>query len=88
MAQARRYAGLSQEQAARLVGVTRRTAHTWEHDGTSPSVHQLLRWAEATGFDVHWFLDELQAERVTARYSHPSTTSPSRRHLLTLGKVA
>ncbi|MRH86192.1 helix-turn-helix domain-containing protein [Nocardia sp. SYP-A9097] len=54
---ARRAAGKTQEQVARLVGVDRTTLGKWERDETTPHPYQRLRYAEALGIT----LDELDA---------------------------
>jgi transcriptional regulator with XRE-family HTH domain len=83
--EARKRAHLSKEGMARELGVSTRTIYNYERGRTPVTPMVIYAYAGVTGVDP----DELQAERVTARYSHsPHTTSPSRRHLLTLGKVA
>lgn len=57
IAQARSYSRLSQAALIAQVGVDRKTLSSWENDHTSPTVAQLLRIADATGFPASWFVD-------------------------------
>lgn len=68
LAQARRFAGLKQSEAAAKVGASRKTIYNWEHDDTSPTVGQLVRWARATGFPVAWFIEGIDDDSITVGY--------------------
>lgn len=47
--QARRALGLSQMAAANLIGVSPNIVYRWEHDQRHPSLHNLVRIADAYG---------------------------------------
>ena len=53
---ARNGAGLTQEAAAELVGVSRMTIHRWEHDLRTISEDRLTSLSEIYGRPVRWFL--------------------------------
>jgi transcriptional regulator with XRE-family HTH domain len=57
LAQARRFAGLSQDEIADAVGASRKTVYSWERGRTWPPVDKMVKWAKATGFPAAWFLD-------------------------------
>lgn len=42
-------AGLTQKQAGELLGVTKRTVHSWESNRTAPTVVQLMKMCEIYG---------------------------------------
>lgn len=51
---ARSDAGLSQDEMARELGVSRRTVTYWETDGIVPRRAMVLAWALRTGVPVWW----------------------------------
>ena len=59
ISQARKYSGLKQAELILRVGVDRKTLSSWENRHTSPTVDQLVRVAQATGFSIGWFVDGL-----------------------------
>ncbi len=60
--EARHRAGLTQQQLARKVGVTRRAVSLWEAGSRTPGWHLMIRISNATGRPLAWFLvDEARA---------------------------
>lgn len=55
MAQARKEAGLTQEELAKRIGYIARSVAGWERDETHPRPKALNAVAEATGRPVSWF---------------------------------
>jgi transcriptional regulator with XRE-family HTH domain len=58
--QARAYSRLTQSDVCEALGITRRTLSSWEHARTSPTVEQLLVFAQVTGFPATWFVEGLE----------------------------
>lgn len=58
LAEARRDAGLDQENMAELLGVSRAAVSLWEQDRTQPRnyMRTMERWAEVTNVPVDWLL--------------------------------
>lgn len=55
---AREAAGMSQEQLADAVGVTRNTVYNLESESTKPKADTLWRIAQATGKSLDWFFQD------------------------------
>jgi len=55
---AREAAGMSQEQLADVVGVTRNTVYNLESESTKPKADTLWRIAQATGKPLDWFFQD------------------------------
>lgn len=55
---ARDAAGMSQEQLADLIGVTRNTIYNLESESTKPKADTLYRIAQATGKPLDWFFQD------------------------------
>ncbi|UZW62200.1 helix-turn-helix domain-containing protein [Lysobacter enzymogenes] len=55
---ARKRAGLSQEQLAKMLGVSRRSVSNWEKDGETrpPSTGHLIELAVKTGVSMDWLV--------------------------------
>lgn len=51
---AREFAGMTQDELADAIGISRRTVTTYEHGGTRPSRVIIRGWALATGVPVDW----------------------------------
>jgi transcriptional regulator with XRE-family HTH domain len=75
--QARSFALLKQRHIEDALGVSRRTLSSWEHDRTSPTVHQLIMLANLTGFPAGWFVEGLGVSELegslTPRYDSAVT---------------
>ncbi len=54
----RKVAGISVEQMAQHLGVSRNTITNWEKDEPRPKRHVVLAWADVTGAPIEWLTEE------------------------------
>lgn len=65
---AREHAGMSVQDMAKALGVSRNTIPRWEDDRHPPSLGMVKQWAAETGVSLGYLLGEEAAENVpTAR---------------------
>lgn len=72
--------GLSQQQLARMIGVTYQQAHKYERGLNRISAGRLFEIAQVLGVAVSWFFDGLSAE------TEPHEVSPRQRMCLELAR--
>jgi len=68
---ARRRAGLSQQQLAKLLGVSRRSVTNWEKDGEArpPSTGHLIELAIKTGVSLDWLVTGRERAEVSGHHA-------------------
>ena len=75
--QTREFSDVTPDQMARALGVSRRTINNWESDRTTPNVHQLILWADVTGWPVVWYFEDLEPKRPPLRAVDETVTRGS-----------
>lgn len=90
LSQTRRFVNLDQTQMGERLNVSKNTICNWETERTTPTVHQLVDWADIVGFPVEWFIEDLHRgddARAVTRGSTRRGKSPPRHVWCRVGRL-